>query len=159
MSEEQIRSLMQHDRETGERAIYDAYYTYVYAIVYRRISGIGTREDVEDCVIDVFLEVFRHFDMIHESSLNAYIGTAAKNKASNLCRRLTSRSRRTEPLEQSDTEYASEQDVEHEIEQSELTDRLLACIAQLGEPDASGRRSPVPIEGSEFEIPTEVVIM
>ena len=50
MSEEQIRSLMQHDRETGERAIYDAYYTYVYAIVYRRISGIGTREDVEECV-------------------------------------------------------------------------------------------------------------
>ena len=34
------------------------------------------------------------------------------------------------------------------------------CIKmELGEPDASGRRSPVPIEGSEFEIPTETVIM
>jgi NADPH-dependent glutamate synthase beta subunit-like oxidoreductase len=29
---------------------------------------------------------------------------------------------------------------------------------RLGEPDASGRRSPVPIEGSEFEIPADVVI-
>ncbi len=29
---------------------------------------------------------------------------------------------------------------------------------QLGEPDASGRRRPVPIEGSEFDIPCEVFI-
>ena len=29
---------------------------------------------------------------------------------------------------------------------------------RLGAPDASGRRSPVPIEGSEFVIPADVVI-
>jgi glutamate synthase (NADPH/NADH) small chain len=29
---------------------------------------------------------------------------------------------------------------------------------QLGEPDASGRRRPVPIPGSEFDIPCEVFI-
>lgn len=38
--------------------------------------------------------------------------------------------------------------------------RAIKCIKmELGEPDASGRRSPVPIPGSEFEIPTETVIM
>lgn len=38
--------------------------------------------------------------------------------------------------------------------------RALKCIRmELGEPDESGRRSPVPISGSEFEIPTETVIM
>lgn len=38
--------------------------------------------------------------------------------------------------------------------------RALRCIRmELGEPDASGRRRPVPIPGSEFEIPTETVIM
>lgn len=36
----------------------------------------------------------------------------------------------------------------------------IRCIRmELGEPDESGRRSPVPIEGSEFEIPTDTVIM
>ena len=30
---------------------------------------------------------------------------------------------------------------------------------ELGEPDASGRRSPVPVEGSEFELPVDCVIM
>ena len=38
--------------------------------------------------------------------------------------------------------------------------KALKCIRmELGEPDASGRRSPVPVPGSEFEIPTETVIM
>lgn len=35
----------------------------------------------------------------------------------------------------------------------------MRCIRmELGEPDASGRRSPVPIEGSEFELPVDTVI-
>ena len=38
--------------------------------------------------------------------------------------------------------------------------RALKCIRmELGEPDESGRRSPVPIPGSEFEIETDTVIM
>ena len=38
--------------------------------------------------------------------------------------------------------------------------RGLRCIRmELGEPDASGRRSPVPVAGSEFELPVDCVIM
>ncbi len=38
--------------------------------------------------------------------------------------------------------------------------RALKCVRmELGEPDESGRRSPVVVPGSEFEIPTETVIM
>ena len=36
---------------------------------------------------------------------------------------------------------------------------LKALTYELGEPDASGRRSPVPIEGSEHEIPCDAVIV
>ena len=36
----------------------------------------------------------------------------------------------------------------------------LRCIRmELGEPDASGRRRPIPIEGSEFEMPMDTVVM
>ena len=36
----------------------------------------------------------------------------------------------------------------------------IECIKmELGEPDASGRRRPIPIEGSNFEIPVDTVIM
>ena len=37
--------------------------------------------------------------------------------------------------------------------------RAIKCVKmQLGEPDKSGRRRPVPIKGSEFEIPVDMVI-
>ena len=71
---------------------------------------------------------------------------------------------------------ARKEEVHHAIEEGIIFDMLtnpvgiisdekgwvkaLKCIRmELGEPDESGRRSPVPIEGSEFEIPTETVIM
>ena len=38
--------------------------------------------------------------------------------------------------------------------------RALRCVRmELGEPDESGRRRPVEVAGSEFEIPTDTVIM
>ena len=38
--------------------------------------------------------------------------------------------------------------------------RAIRCIRmELGEPDESGRRSPVPVPGSEFEIEADTVIM
>jgi glutamate synthase (NADPH/NADH) small chain len=40
--------------------------------------------------------------------------------------------------------------------------RACAMVCQrmeLGEPDESGRRSPVPVEGSEYELPVDTVIM
>ena len=38
--------------------------------------------------------------------------------------------------------------------------RGIRCIRmQLGEPDASGRRRPVPVEGSEFDMECDAVIM
>ena len=38
--------------------------------------------------------------------------------------------------------------------------RALRCIRmELGDPDAGGRRSPVPVPGSEYEIPVDEVIM
>ncbi len=71
---------------------------------------------------------------------------------------------------------ARKEEVHHAIEEGIIFDMLtnpvevigdergwvkaLKCVKmELGEPDESGRRSPVAIEGSEFEIPTETVIM
>ena len=38
--------------------------------------------------------------------------------------------------------------------------KSIECIkVELGEPDASGRRRPIPVEGSNFELPVDTVIM
>jgi len=46
------------------------------------------------------------------------------------------------------------------LEDDDHNVRAMKCIRmELGEPDASGRRRPVPVEGSEFELETNAVIM
>ncbi len=137
MTEPQIRLLMQHQPEQGKRALFDTYYHYVYAIAYRKISGIGTHEDVEECVIDVFLDIFTRFDTIGSGSLKAYIGTAARHMASNTCRYLLAKSRNAEPLDEAAVlALPSGEDVAASAEQAELTQRLLQSIEALGEPDS-----------------------
>ncbi len=79
--------------------------------------------------------------------------------------------RRTEvelPARREEVEHAKEEGIEFRM----LTNpveilgdengwvRAVRCIRmELGEPDESGRRSPIPIPGSEFEIPAQTVIM
>ena len=137
MTEPQIRSLMQNQPDQGEEALYETYYQYVYAIAFRIIHSVGTHEDVEECVIDVFVEVFRHFDAIREGALKNYIGMTAKNKAISAYRSILTRVQRTEPLDEDAADaLPSDLDVAETAEQKELTQRVLQSIHALGEPDS-----------------------
>ncbi|MBR3630558.1 MAG: sigma-70 family RNA polymerase sigma factor [Oscillospiraceae bacterium] len=137
MTESQIRSLMQFQPEQGEKALYETYYRYVYAIAFRIIHPVGTHEDVEECVIDVFLEIFRHFAAIREGSLKTYIGMTAKNRAVNAHHSILARAKRTEPLDENEAaDLPAALDVAETAEQKELTQRLLQSIKALGEPDS-----------------------
>lgn len=76
--------------------------------------------------------------------------------------------RRTEkemPAEEIEIHEAKEEGVKfHFLSQpvalrEENGKKILTCIKmELGEPDASGRRRPVPVEGSEFEVEADTVI-
>ena len=51
------------------------------------------------------------------------------------------------------------QPVNIEIDKNGQVTGIRLLRTQLGEPDAKGRRKPVPIEGSEFVMPADAVIM
>ena len=72
------------------------------------------------------------------------------------------------PARAEEVEHAKEEGIKFELLTNPveiLTDddnnvTGMKCVRmELGEPDASGRRRPVVIEGSEFELPTDAVIM
>ena len=72
------------------------------------------------------------------------------------------------PARAEEVEHAKEEGIKFELLTNPveiLTDddnnvRGMKCVRmELGEPDASGRRRPVVIEGSEFELETDAVIM
>ena len=44
-------------------------------------------------------------------------------------------------------------------QQGQFPESVRCIKMELGEPDASGRRSPMPVPGSEFELPIQVAII
>jgi len=76
------------------------------------------------------------------------------------------RSRAEMPAHEWEIEEAEREGVEFDflaapvrVEGRDGRAETMVCIRmELGEPDASGRRRPVPVEGSEFEVPVQTVI-
>ena len=78
------------------------------------------------------------------------------------------RSEAEAPARRAEVEHAKEEGIEFrfltapiKIEGNEKGEvKSMTCLKmELGEPDASGRRRPVPIKGSEYEMPVDTVII
>lgn len=78
------------------------------------------------------------------------------------------RSENEMPARKEEVHHAKEEGVEFLTLQNPVkilgdeTGRVRSVVCQkmeLGEPDASGRRSPIPVENSEYELPVDTVIM
>ena len=55
-------ALFRRSEDLAYRALFDEYGDYVYTIVYNKLHRSGSREDIEECVSDVFAKVFFSYD-------------------------------------------------------------------------------------------------
>ncbi len=136
ISEQELRDAVRRSRNQGFRALFDAYSGYVYAIIWYRIRGLGTHEDAEEAVSDVFANVFRMFDRIEEGKLQSYIRIVAKHAAIDTCRRLSARPESI-PDDPDAFDPAAPETVEQESAFRELWEVLIDEIHALGEPDTT----------------------
>lgn len=136
MTEEELRSLISRSQKDGFRALFRQYQNYVYSIIWGRLRNIGTIEDTEECVSDVFADVFIHFSDIHTGSLQAYIGTAANRTAVDKYRQLRSR-KEIASEDEALSSIPAEENIEDNIEILERNRIIYEKINSLGELDAS----------------------
>ena len=137
MTDSEILCLMQEDPPRGQRELFDKYYSYVYAIVNRLISGFGSISDTEECVIDVFASVMMKLGKASDVSLKSYIGVSARNAAVSMRRSIVSKRGMDLPDgDESMKIIADESDVIEDAEKSELSQQLLSLIGALGTPDS-----------------------
>ncbi len=77
------------------------------------------------------------------------------------------RTKAESPARSEEIDHAEEEGIEFHyltapveiLGDAEANVRAMRCVRmELGEPDASGRRRPVPIEGSEYEFDTDMVV-
>lgn len=137
MTDADICRIADSSHEDGYRAVFEKYNGYVYTIVYNILGNTAAACDIENCVADVFADVIMHFNASENSSVQAYIGTAARNKAINVLRFLKNGSATPVTPDDMTDMLADSADVEEQTENSERAAVLLEVIESLGEPDST----------------------
>ncbi len=139
MTHSEYRLLWEADKARAQQTLFNEYLNYVYAIVYNRLRSCGSREDIGDCVIDVFMDVFSSYDYKAEidGDIKGFIGTVAFRKAANYYRRL-SRNGPGISLDDGCAEVIpSDENVSENAENCELRALLLDLTESLGKPDST----------------------
>ena len=106
MTENELRLLMSESVQKCHRAIFDNYCNYVYAIVMNVLRNCGSREDIEDCVSDVFMKIYKHIDKNTDFSgdLKGFIGTISRNTAIDAYRSISQKNMRSISIDDENTE-------------------------------------------------------
>ena len=62
MTHEEFRDKKKISSEQAHKELFEAYCGYVYTIVFNRLRSVAAREDIEECVCDVFADVYCYYD-------------------------------------------------------------------------------------------------
>jgi RNA polymerase sigma-70 factor (ECF subfamily) len=81
--EKELCSLLIQNPEKGLEKIMDQYMAFVYTIVYGKLSSICNKQDIEECVSDIFYEIYRARNIIdlEKGSLKSYLAVLSKRTA------------------------------------------------------------------------------
>ncbi len=140
MTDQEFKEHMKRSPEECMEAIFNEYCNYVYIIAATKLKSCGTAEDIEECVSDVFTEVFKKMNYLgdREGDLKGFIGVIAKRKAIDMYRKLSVKAYRTVSAEDEGImEISSGENIIESAEMSERNSILLNKIKELGEPDTS----------------------
>lgn len=83
MTDKVLLDLLNSDPQRGLEAIIDEYTGLVYAIAYNKLSSVCSKEDVEECVSDIFMMLYEQSESIDltRGSIKGLIAILAKRAA------------------------------------------------------------------------------
>jgi RNA polymerase sigma-70 factor (ECF subfamily) len=140
MTDMELRMLMAESVQKCHRVVFEKYCNYVYAIVINILRNCGSREDIEDCVSDVFFKLYKQLDANTDFSgdLKGFIAAVSRNTAIDAFRRLSNKNNRSVYIDDDTTEeLRSDERIEENAEKAERSRILLGKIKELGEPDTT----------------------
>jgi len=137
MSEKDRSELSGGSPEENYRELISRYGGYVYAIVMNRLNRTGTREDIEDCVSAVFVDIYAALKAgyAEQGSIKSYIARIADRRAVDAFRRLSFRQNNTAADEEL-VNLSSQEDVQAETERKLMKKKLWEAVNSLGSPDS-----------------------
>lgn len=136
--EQDVLQTLCDDPAKGIRAMTEQYGGLVYAVTWRRLQGKFSKEDIEECVSDIFYELYRCREKIdlEKGSIKTFLLTIAERQAIRYYERKVEHLDKVSLQEQYERgeELPDTIDVEQQTIQKEESERLLEVIKGLGEP-------------------------
>jgi len=138
LDEKEMFLLLIQNPEKGLEKIMNQYMGFVYTIVCGKLSGMCSKQDIEECVSDIFYEVYRTRNLIdlEKGSLKSYLAVLSKRTAIDVFRKQRNSSNDVSFDEFDHDWIAADSDVEISVIDSETSDLLIQEIKALGEPDS-----------------------
>ena len=135
MTGSELYSLLE---SSPHKAVFDEYCRYVYTIVFNQLRTYGSREDIEECVSDIFADIYLSFENKSEyhGDLKGYIGSIAKRRAIDAYRSISVKYGRTVPIDSAPDSIDNGFDLEEKAEKNELRQLLINAVNELGKPDS-----------------------
>jgi len=133
----ELLELLHNKPERGLKMMMDNYMALIYTIIFNKLSGMYSKEDIEECVSDVFFEVFHHKSRIdlQKGSIKALLAVVAKRKAIDMYRK--NKNNNHLPIDDvSQGLYTAEDEVAYTLLLKESNSELITAIKSLGEPDS-----------------------
>lgn len=140
LSDDELLHLFKLRPEKALDKMMDMYVGLVYAIASDKLAVICTKEDIEECVSDVFYEIYKQRNTIdlQKGSIKAFIAVVAKRKAIDVYRSLKNKNSKVVSLD--DTFYentvSDNTNVEQTVAEKESQAVIIREIKALGEPDS-----------------------
>ena len=136
MTQEEILALIKSDPEKGMQSLLNQYAALVYKIVWNKLSGICTKEDIEETVSDIFIEFHKCVESIDFSkgTLISFIMTLAQRRSIDVFRKISRQNYMYSLIEDNIIQAESTEDTILKTEDRQL---LFDSIIKLGEPDST----------------------
>lgn len=139
ISDLNLIELLSNRPEEGLELMMDTYMNLVYTIVCNQLENICSNEDIEECVSDVFFDVFKYRDKINleKGSIKGFLSIVAKRKAIDLYRKNKTQHNIKVPIEDADIiDLDNIDDLASSVAKKERNNTLINIIKSLGEPDS-----------------------
>lgn len=140
MTDIQWLEILKKSPKKAHTMLIEEYGGYVYAIVIDNLRSLCSNEEIEDCVSDVFVEVFTNIDRFDSSkgSLKSYISVIAKRTAINAFNRISYRRNISVSADDEETVMpVSAENPADDVQKKLFRQRLWDIVESLGEPDSS----------------------
>ncbi len=140
MTDERLLDMLEKSPKKARSLLIEKYGGYVYAVVIDKLRSLCSSEEIEDCVSDVFVELFTDIHSYDSSkgSLKGYISVIAKRKAINSFQRITYRRNVTQSTDEENADIpVSVESPDDDVQKKLFRQRLWEIVDSLGEPDST----------------------